>query len=157
VKSSSRTHWASSLGGISQSQRSFSCSLPDVDREVALKLIDQVPEITALARVVLDDAAKAYDAALTSNDRSQENVHQIHLKHLEILQAELQKDLTPEEWIRVLEDMKDVNLSAAAKDTENKRFIAAQLHTKLATGAVIFLGVIALVFAGGRSSHSLSN
>ena len=49
----------------------FLDSLPEVDPEVALKLIDQVPEITTLARGALDDAAKAYDAALMSDARGQ--------------------------------------------------------------------------------------
>ena len=74
----------------------FLDSLPEVAPEVVLKLIDQVPEITRLALVALDDAAKAYDAALTSNARGQEMVHQIHLERLAILKAELRKDLTPD-------------------------------------------------------------
>ena len=135
----------------------FLDSLPEVDPEVALKLIDQVPEITKLARGALDDAAKAYDAALTSNARGQEMVHQIHLERLGILKAELRKDLTPEERLRVLDEVRDVNLNTLLKDTENKRFISEQLEKKLAAGVLIFLSVIALGFAAGKSSPSLSN
>jgi len=131
--------------------------LPEIDREVALRLIDQVPEITKLGRAVLDDAAKAYEAALASNDRSQADLHELGLELLRTLKAELDKDLTPEERTRVFEAMRDLHLRALLKDTENKRFLSAQLHKKLQTGAVIFLGVLALAFLGGRSSHSLSN
>ena len=130
----------------------FLDSLPEVDREVALKLVDQIPKITELARGVLDDAAKAYDAALTSNERGQEMVHQIHLERQRILEAELGKDLTPEERMRVLDDFRDVNSNALLKDTENKRFISEQLDKKLVAGVVIVLGVIAIGFAAGRSS-----
>jgi hypothetical protein len=125
--------------------------LPEVDPEVALKLIDQVPEIAKLARGVLDDAAKAYHAALTSNARGQEMVHQIHLEHLEILKAELlRKDLTAEERMRVYKEIRDVNSNALLKDTENKRFISALFDKTLAAG-VTAAAVIAVVVVAARS------
>jgi hypothetical protein len=126
-------------------------SLPDVDPEVALKLIAQVPEITQLAKAALDDVAKAYDAALESNARSQEMVHEIHRETLEILSAELDKDLTPEERMRVFDEIRDLNLNARLKDTENKGFIAAQFDKKLAVAGGAFVTVIAVVFAAARS------
>jgi hypothetical protein len=129
----------------------FLASLPEIDPEVALKLIAQVPEITQLAKAALVDAAKAYDAALKSNARSQEMVHEIHLKRLEILEAELDKDLTPEDRMRVLEEIQDVNSNALLKDTENKRFISAQFDKKLAMAGAAFATVIAVVFAAARS------
>lgn len=100
---------------------------------------------------MLDDAAKAFDAALTSNARGQEMVHQIHAKRLEILEAELRKDLTPEQWLRVLDDIQDVNSNALLKDTENKRFISEQLDKKLAAAGVAAAAVIAVVFAAVKS------
>ena len=129
----------------------FLDSLPEVDPEVALKLIDQVPEITKLARGTLDEAAKAYEAALLSNARSQEMVHQIHLKRLRILKDELDKDLTPEERMRVLDEIREVNSNVLLKDTENKRFISAQFDKILATAGVTAAAVIAVVFAVTRS------
>jgi len=129
----------------------FLDSLPEVDPEVALKLIDQVPEITKLARSALEDAAKAYDAALTSNARGQEMVHQIHIERLGILKAELREDPTPEERMRVLDEIRDVNSNALLKDTENKRFISAQFDKKLAAACVTAAAVIAVVFAAARS------
>lgn len=125
--------------------------LPEVDPEVALKLIDQIPDITMLARGVLDDAEKAYDAALTSNARGQEMVHQVHLERLAILKAELGKDLTLEERMRVLDDIREVNSNALSKDSENKRFISEQLEKKLAAAGLAAAAVIAVVFAAAKS------
>src|SRR3954453_3119805 len=82
--------------------------LPDVDPELALKLIAQLPEITTLAKSVLDDAAKAHDATLASNARSHEMVHEIHLRSLQIFEAELGKDLSREDWQRVIDEIRDV-------------------------------------------------
>ena len=126
--------------------------LPEVDPEVALKLIDQIPDITMLARGVLDDAEKAYEAALTSNARGQEMVQEVHLERFAILKAELDKDLTPEQWMRVLDDMGEVNSNALSKDSENKRFISEQLEKKLAAAAgLAAAAVIAVVFAAAKS------
>jgi len=129
----------------------FLDSLPEIDRELALKLIDQVPEITKLARAALNDATKAYDAALKSNARGQEMVHEIHLQRLEILKDELGKDLTPEERMRVLDEIKDVNSNALLKDTENKRFLSAQYDRKLAAAVVTAAAFFVFVFAAARS------
>jgi hypothetical protein len=126
-------------------------SLPEVDREVALKLIAQFPEITKLVQAALDDAGKAYDAALKSNARSQEMVHEIHRGTLEALRAELDKDLTPEERMRVFDEIRDLNLNVRLKDTENKAFLAAQFDKRLAVAGGAFVTVIAIVLAAVRS------
>ena len=129
----------------------FLDSLPEIDRELALKLIAQVPEITKLARAALNDATKAYDAALKSNARSQEMVHEIQRQRLEILKDELGKDLTPEERMRVLDEIKDVHSNALLKDTENKTFLSGLYDKKLAAAGVTGLAFLAFVFAAGRS------
>ena len=132
----------------------FLDNLPTVDREVGLKLIDQLPGITKLARGMSDDAAKAYDAALTSNARGQEMVHQVHVERLRIIKAELGKEnLTPEERLRLLDEIRDVNSNALLKDTENKRFISAQFEKKLAAAGLTAVALIAIVFAAGSSGH----
>jgi len=127
--------------------------MPEIDKEVALKLIGQLPEITMLARVALDDAGKAYDAALTSNARSQEMVHQVHLERLAILKAELDKDLSPEDRMRVLDDIRDVNSSALLMDTENKKFLAEQFDKRLGVVVAAAVTLAAVVFAATKSGH----
>jgi hypothetical protein len=125
--------------------------LPEVDPEVALKLIDQVPEITTLARGTVEDATKAYDTALEANAHGQDAVDQIHRQRLEILRAELEKDLTPEQWTRVLDDMREINVNALLKDTENKKFISDQFHATLATVGAAVVAVGAVVFVAIKS------
>ena len=137
--------------------RRFLHSLPEIDRELALKLTEQIPEITKLAQAVLDDEAKAHDATLTSIERGMERVHQIHCELLRISEAQLDKNLTPEQWLHVFEFMRAVESNALLKETETKSLISALHHWRRAKGLMIFLGVIALAFAGGRSAHSLSN
>jgi hypothetical protein len=132
----------------------FLTTMPEMDKEVALELIGQIPELTTAARLVLDDAAKAYDAALASNARSQETTHQIGLERLAILRAELGKDLSPEDRMRVLDDIRDVHARAILKDTENKKFLADQFDKRLGIGVAAALTLAAAVVAAARSGRS---
>ena len=125
--------------------------LPEVDPEVALKLIDRVPEITALARGAVEEATKAYDVALKANAHGQDAIAQIHRQRLEILRAELEKDRTPEQWTRVLDDMREINVNALLKDTEDKKFISDQFQATLATVGGVVVAVGAVVFAAIKS------
>src|SRR4051812_33683885 len=131
--------------------------LPEVDPEVAKKLLDQVPELSKLAQAVLDDAAKAYDAALSSNNRSMELVHESHRTALDILRAEIVRtDLTPEERMSAFARMDAILAAVRQKDTENKQFISDQLRAKLATGAAAAVGVAAVVYAAMKSGEKPS-
>ena len=129
----------------------FLAALPEMDKEVALQLIGQIPEITASARAVLEDAAKAYDSLVDSNARSMEMVHQIDTAVLAILKDELDKDLTPEERMRVLEQIRDVSMRRHRKDTENKEFLAAQFDKRLGVALAVAAGVVAVVFGTAKS------
>ena len=123
----------------------FLAMMPEMDKEVALKAISQFPEFTKFA---LEDTTKALEAALDSNERSQALVHEIHLEQLAILKAELDKDLTPDERMRVLDDIREVGEKSAAKDTENKEFLAEQFTVKAITTVATVLAL--LVFVGAR-------
>ena len=79
-------------------------------------------------------------------------VHQIHVERLRILKAELRKDPTPEERTRLLDEIRDVNSNTLLKDTENKRFISAQLDKTLAAIGLTAAAVIAIVFAARSDS-----
>jgi hypothetical protein len=127
--------------------------LPDVDPELALKLIAQVPEITTLAKSVLEDAAKAHEATLASNARSQEMVHEIHLRSLQIFEAELGKDLSHEDWQRVIDEIRNVTSNARLKDTENKQFLSEQSDKRLTTAALAGAVVVGVVLALARSGQ----
>src|SRR4051794_25527059 len=98
--------------------------LQDTDPEVALKLISQVPEISTLVQGAMDDAGKAHDVTVAANMRGLEMVHQVHMERLAILRAELEKDLSVDERLRVLDDIGQINSQALEKDTENKTFLS---------------------------------
>lgn len=126
----------------------FAAMIPQTDREVALAVIGRFPKFADLARAALEDTTRAHESVIGANDRSQAMVHEIHLARLAILRAELDKDLSPEERLRVLDGIRDVNDRACANDSENKRFLAA-CHDKTLVAVIVF-GVLTVVFVGAR-------
>jgi hypothetical protein len=122
---------------------------------VALELLGQFPEITRFAQAAIDDTAKAHEATLASDSRSREMVHEIHIQRLMILKAELGKDLSPEQRIRVYDDIREVNSNVLAKDSESKRFLSEQFDKRLQMvlgTAVTVAAVVATVARSGNRS-----
>lgn len=122
--------------------------MPELDKEVALKIVSQLPEFTKLARAALEDAADAFGSVLNSNECSQARLHEIHLEALRMVKSELGKALTPDERLRVLDIIREIHQASAARDADNKEFLDAQFTKRLAlVGGVI---VAVLVFVGAR-------
>lgn len=125
--------------------------LQETDPEVALKVISQVPEISALVQGAMDDAGKAHDVTVAANTRGLEMVHEVHMERLAILRAELEKDLSVDERLRVLDDIGQINSQALEKDTENKTFLSEQFDKRLAMAGGLALTVVAVVL--GAAGH----
>ncbi|CAB4892512.1 unannotated protein [freshwater metagenome] len=125
----------------------FLQTMPQMDPAVALKVVAQIPEITSLARGAIDDAAKAYDGALVSNEHSYAAAQQFAREGLAILREELARDnLTPEDRMRVLAQISEAIDAVFEKETENKHFIAHMHGQTLATigmGVLTVVGVVA--------------
>ena len=126
----------------------FLAMMPEMDTEVALKLIGQLPEFAKFASAVLEDVRRAFKATLSANDHSMEDAHQIGMERLAILKAELNKDLSPGDRLRLLAEIRDVHERALAKDSDNKKFLGEQF-TKMAAAALAAV-VLSLVFVGAR-------
>lgn len=125
--------------------------LSDMDSRVALNILGQLPDIAIFARVAMEDVAKGHDATLSSNARSMELLHEVQMARLGLLTGELSKDVSPEERLYLVNEVREVHVAAMAKDTENKRFLSEQFHKRLMgalAGAVALAGV---VFAAAKA------
>lgn len=125
--------------------------MSEMDTEVALNILGQLPDITAFARMAMDDVEKAHAAALVSNSRSMEMVHEIQMERLAILKNELGKDLTPSERLHILNEVRDVHASALLKDTENKEFQSGQLDKRISSIVAGVALVVTLVLAAATA------
>jgi hypothetical protein len=80
-------------------------------------------------------------------------VHQVHLERLGILKAELRKDMTRRSQCASWTRSGTSTRTHCGKDTENKRFISAQLDKKLTAAALTAAAFAAVVFAAARSGN----
>lgn len=125
--------------------------LSDMDSRVALNILGQLPDIAMFARVAMDDVATGHDATLSSNARSMEMVHEVHMARLELLKGELSKDVSPEERLYLVNEVREVHVDALAKDTENKRFLSEQFDKRLVGVLASAVALAAVVFAAAKA------
>lgn len=127
----------------------FAAMMPDMNKEVALKIVAQFPVFTKFALGTLSFLEKSNDSTHASNQASQEHVHEAHREAREILRNELDRDdLPPEDRRFILECLEKTVAKESEKDSENKRFLADQANKNVfVVGAAL---VAALVFVGGK-------
>lgn len=127
----------------------FAAMMPDMDTEVALKIIEQFPVFKEFAMDVVDSMEKAHESTLSANTQSQDHVHRAFQEIREILKGELQKnDLSWDEKKFLIEQIQETGRQQSQKDTENKRFLDSVLgKVLLGTGAALAAG---LIFVGAK-------
>ncbi|MGW2179607.1 hypothetical protein ACWCXX_16200 [Streptomyces sp. NPDC001732] len=127
----------------------FAAMMPDMDTEVALKVVDQFPAFKEFAKEALDTIHKSHEATLSANKHSMDQVFQALQKNREIFERELSKDdLSREERKFLLELIQETGRLACQKDSENKKFLDGMLKKAIVgVGSALALGV---VFVGGR-------
>ncbi len=134
-------------------------AIPEMDRELALQVIRQVPELTTFAKALLEDAAQAHAALLAANASNMAAVHEFDRAILETLSAELEKDLSAEERMRVFDEIRDLHTRVHAKDTQDKEFLAAHSDKRLAerilVGAALLVVLAGAAKSGGKTGGAL--
>ena len=127
----------------------FAEMMPDMDREVALRIVDQFPVFKDFAVDVVTNMERAQEATLSANTQSQDHVHRSLGEIREILKGELSKDdLTFEEKKYLIEQIQETGRQEFKKDSENKQFLDGVLN-KVLVGAGGAL-VAGLVFVGAK-------
>ncbi|MGW0467651.1 hypothetical protein ACWDX6_20660 [Streptomyces sp. NPDC003027] len=127
----------------------FAAMMPNMDTEVALKIVEQFPAFKDFAKDAVSAVERAHESTLSANSQSQEHVHRAWQEVRDILKGELGKDdLIREEKRFLIEQIQETARMQSQKDSENKQFLDGALKKVLvgATAAVA-LGV---AFVGGR-------
>jgi hypothetical protein len=127
----------------------FVALMPEMDKEVAIKVIEQFPEFRQFAMDALSVLEKEHTATLASNRESQAEVHRAFQEVRAILASELKRDdLTSEDRMLIIDKIMESANQEFAKDSENKRFLDTLFgKAAMAGGAAIALGIVVL---GGR-------
>ena len=127
----------------------FAALMPEMDVEVAKRVVEQFPQFRVFATEALNVIEKEHTSTLAFNNASQEQVHQAFQHVRTILERELGRDdLTAEDRRIVIEALLETANREFAKDSENKEFLNAQLN-KVATANLAALA-LGIVFVGGR-------
>lgn len=119
----------------------FVSAIPNMDKEVAIKIIDQFPAYNESANNMIAQLNTMCNNVMKENGESQKEAIEAYKKILDELGDLLKKDtITAEEKFKITEQMITVADRISAKDTENKDF----LNGIIKYGVPIIGGVLVL-------------
>lgn len=131
----------------------FAATMPDMAKEVRLKLIEQIPAFTTFALEAINITERILKEELDSNDTSRDQLHEAFEDVRATLKNELARDDITEEHRRFLtEKLMETGYAESAKDTEHKAFAAQESgDTRKTVMALAGISVVAaVVLAGGK-------
>lgn len=128
----------------------FVAEMPQMDHEVALKVIEQFPDFKSLVGETLNSFEQRYESAQKFSWKSQKKVHEAFQSYRETLNRELGRDnLSVEERFSILEMLRQAVAMESEKDSEHKAF-TVKLVTIAATVGVAAIGT-AIAALGGKA------
>lgn len=128
----------------------FVSELPNMSKEVAMKVVEQFPNFKELALGTFDQVQQQATEAVKANWKSQKKVHKAFEQYRGILSKELDREnLSPEDRFTVLRLLKEAIDTEALKDSEHKAFVLRALGMVAAAAAIVVAaGLTAL---GGKA------
>jgi hypothetical protein len=136
----------------------FVSLIPNMDKDVAIKIIEQFPQYASFASSMISQLNTMCDNALKANDKSQSDVIEAYKKILVDLGELLKKeDITTEERTNITDKMILIADKISAKDSENKAFLINAIKTiaPYAGGALLLAAAIFGVNIKGTKIPSL--
>lgn len=124
----------------------FVSAIPNMDKEVAIKIIEQFPAYVESANNMLAQLNTMSNNAMKENGESQKEVIRAYKKILDDLGELLKKDtITSEERGHITEQMITIADRISAKDTENKEFLNGIIKYRVPIiGGALLLGAAIL-------------
>ncbi|MFF3037061.1 hypothetical protein [Arthrobacter citreus] len=128
----------------------FVAEMPHMDREVALKVIEQFPDFRSLVGETMTSMEQRFESAQKFNWKSQKKVHEAFRSYRDSLNRELDRPyLNGEDRFRILEMIRASVEREALKDSENKAFVLKMVSVAATVGvAAVGAAVVAL---GGKA------
>ena len=136
----------------------FVSLIPNMDKEVAIKIIEQYPAFAKLSESMVAQLNKMCDTALEKNEESQRLTMQAYKQILDELSNQLHmEDISKEEREKITKQMIEIADKISVKDTENKAFIdkMAKYSTGFAIGVVVLGAAILGVNIKGKDIPKL--
>lgn len=136
----------------------FVSLIPNMDKEVAIKIIEQYPAFAKLSESMVAQLNKMCDTALEKNEESQRLTIQAYKQILDELSNQLHmEDISKEEREKITKQMIEIADKISVKDTESKAFIdkMVKYSTGFAIGALVLGAAILGVNIKGKDIPKL--
>ena len=129
-----------SLENLSQEQNSkFAEMMPQMDKDVRMKIIDQFPDFRLFANDTLNSFERMYLKTADSINESQKSVHIGFADLRRIIEKQLEKDkITFEEKKYFIDTLLELNDRELQQASEHRKFFSDSLKQ----GALIAVGVV---------------
>ena len=119
--------------------------IPDMDKDVLLKIIEQIPELTRLALGALETIEAQHERSLNFNEKSNQRVHAAYEDTREIIKGDLDREITSKERANIHKLLMESADKQSTKDTENKRFIEALFGKAAVIVVASVVGLLAVL------------
>ena len=124
----------------------FVSLIPQMDKEVAIAIINQFPSCAEYAVSIVDHLNVMCDNILKSNSASQKDVIDAYKTVLESIKEQLKQDnITPELRMQLTKKMIEVADKISAKDTENKKWLKGVFKTGVGLLGLALIGAAAVL------------
>lgn len=109
----------------------FVSLIPNIDKDVALSIINQFPAYSEMAKCMVEQLSKTCDTILDNNAESQNSVYSAYKKILDDLGEILKReDITAEEREKITRNMIEIADKMSEKDSENKKYLSWVVKNK---------------------------
>jgi len=127
----------------------FAAMMPNMDKEVMFKIIEQFPQFKEFAKEVLNNMQETFKGTLESNEKSQEKLSESFAVIKSIIEDQInEENISFEEKKYYMEKLFELLEKECEKDTENKKWLS-----EIASNGLIAAGgtlLAAIVFVGGK-------
>jgi len=127
----------------------FAAMMPDLDKDVMLKVIDQFPEFTKYANDLMDSLHETVQKGMETNSKDYSAALDVITETQSIYKGLLEKENIPsEERILIIHKLSELTELVGNMDKENKKFLK-YLNSEVVKATAVSIGT-AVVILGGK-------
>ena len=126
----------------------FISAIPQMDKDVAIKALEQFPELANTALGIAKETKESLLAAFDANDKSSQATLACINTVIDVLSQELEKEeLSSEEKLHIVDCLTKLAEESRKLHKDNQNFILKGLVAFAGVAATVFLGTVAVLGA----------
>lgn len=129
----------------------FISAIPQMDKDVAIKALEQFPELANTALGIAKETKESLLAAFDANDKSSQVTLACINTVIEVLSQELEKEeLSSEEKLHIVDCLTKLAEESRKLHKDNQNFILKGLVAFASVAAAVVLGTVVALGANGK-------